>query len=750
MGSTCQGHTALISRLLRRTLLWTASAWLFLNPGKAALAAEAQKSVLAIFGDRSSLPGNVVVDRTIRSTLAQQFDVGIDIHSEYVDVQPLDQTYPALRDFLRSKYAGKRFDVILAVGIDGLRFVRDYGRELFPGVPVVAWGGREVIENWNSGPPVTGVLEPTNTNGGIKGALGFICKLQPEAEQLFVVSGASRTDRELETIAREDLGQSQGGIVVTYLAGLPLADLQTRLTTLPGKSAILFLTMTEDGMGTRLSNRDVLMRISPAANAPVYALGTVQLGTGILGSLLVNQERMAQETAEIMIRILRGERVEDIPIRESRPAPAVDWRQLRRWNIPESRLPPGTDLLYKEPSPWDLYKWRIIGVISLCAVEGFLIIALLAHRARRKRAEKAMRESERLLQSTIDALNAHVVLLDEDCKIIAVNQSWRRFAESNGYAGADKALGRNYLEVCESKLERNHARLVSDGIRCLLSGELDDFRFVFPGRHSNRESWYQLRMNRFYTDGLLRLVVAHENVTEIKQAHDAQQQLSGLLLRAQDEERRRIARDLHDVTAQNLASMKADLTRVRKESEVLGANAVEPLRESMLICDQVIQELRTLSYLLHPPLLDELGLVPALQWFVRGFIERSGIQVQILVAGNIGRLAADVETAFFRVVQESLTNIHRHSGSPHAVIWVTKEQDEVILRIKDEGHGIPGISPAAGPVTGPLPGVGILGMRQRLEQLGGRLEIESGSKGTTITARISISEERYAPHSGII
>src|SRR5882724_6353915 len=105
MVSTCQGHIALISRLLRRTLLWTASAWLFLNPGSVTLAYEAQKNVLAIYGNRNSLPGNVVVDRTIRSMLFQHFDVGIDIHSEYVDVMPLNQTYPALRDFLRRKYA---------------------------------------------------------------------------------------------------------------------------------------------------------------------------------------------------------------------------------------------------------------------------------------------------------------------------------------------------------------------------------------------------------------------------------------------------------------------------------------------------------------------------------------------------------------------------------------------------------------------------------------------------------------------
>jgi len=152
----------------------------------------------------------------------------------------------------------------------------------------------------------------------------------------------------------------------------------------------------------------------------------------------------------------------------------------------------------------------------------------------------------------------------------------------------------------------------------------------------------------------------------------------------------------------------------------------------------VIKELRTLSYLLHPPLLDDLGLIPALQWYVRGFMERSGIQVELHVNGEIGRLPTDLETALFRVTQESLTNIHRHSGSPSAIICTTQVQDEVVLQIKDRGRGISGngTSPVA-----PQPGVGIMGMGERLRQLGGQLDIESSDQGTIVTARVPVRIE---------
>jgi signal transduction histidine kinase len=239
-----------------------------------------------------------------------------------------------------------------------------------------------------------------------------------------------------------------------------------------------------------------------------------------------------------------------------------------------------------------------------------------------------------------------------------------------------------------------------------------------------------------------RFVVTYEDVTEIKQAHDTQQQLTDLLLRAQDEERRRIARDLHDVTVQNMVAIKADLAGLTKRAQNLEPVAAEMLEESVTLSNQVIKELRTLSYLLHPPFLDELGLVPALRWFVRGFIQRSEVKVELMVMEEIGRLPAQVETALFRVVQECLTNIHRHSGSTSAVIWLTKERDSIVLRVRDEGHGfsLPNIPDDQTETLSP--GVGILGMRQRLRQLGGRLEIESSPQGTCINASVSISEDQ--------
>jgi signal transduction histidine kinase len=213
-------------------------------------------------------------------------------------------------------------------------------------------------------------------------------------------------------------------------------------------------------------------------------------------------------------------------------------------------------------------------------------------------------------------------------------------------------------------------------------------------------------------------------------------ELSARLMQLQDDERRRIARELHDSVGQTLAALGMNLSLVRNDVERL-AGVITALNDSENLIREMSSEVRTISHLLHPPLLDEAGLCSALRWYVDGFAQRSRIKVDLDLPEDFGRLPGEMETAIFRVVQESLTNIHRHSGSPLATIQLRQHGDQVAVDISDKGKGIPPEKLQEMAATG-TPGVGIRGMRERLRQLGGTLEIESDRSGTVVTVRLPL------------
>ena len=205
----------------------------------------------------------------------------------------------------------------------------------------------------------------------------------------------------------------------------------------------------------------------------------------------------------------------------------------------------------------------------------------------------------------------------------------------------------------------------------------------------------------------------------------------------QDEERKRIARELHDSVGQLLAAIGMNINIVQAQSHKLDANAARAVSDNARLIEQVSTEIRTISHLLHPPLLDLAGLASALRWYVDGFSERSHIQVELEIPADLGRLPSDMEIAIFRIVQECLTNIHRHSGSATATIRLHQEGERLIVHVEDRGRGIPAEKQKE--LESGRGGVGFSGMRERVRQLGGTLEIQSQGSGTRVTAMLKVA-----------
>src|SRR5271166_6783390 len=236
-----------------------------------------------------------------------------------------------------------------------------------------------------------------------------------------------------------------------------------------------------------------------------------------------------------------------------------------------------------------------------------------------------------------------------------------------------------------------------------------------------------------------RTVELQEKNEELTMQTRVVRDLSARLLQSQDAERRKIARELHDSVGQLLAAISMNISQVTREKEKLSPQAQRCVEENQKLVQQSLTEIRTLSHLLHPPLLDEIGLESAIRWFADGFTQRSNIAVSLdLPPAGLNRLPEDLEIAIFRIVQESLTNIHRHSGSPTARIRLTQEDGLVHCEISDDGVGIPPEKQLELNSCG-LVGVGIRGMRERIRQLGGSIQVESNGHGTSVSVTLPVA-----------
>jgi PAS domain S-box-containing protein len=242
---------------------------------------------------------------------------------------------------------------------------------------------------------------------------------------------------------------------------------------------------------------------------------------------------------------------------------------------------------------------------------------------------------------------------------------------------------------------------------------------------------------------VLALAVVHD-VTLRKRAEQDLHLLSAELMRLQDEERRRIGRDLHDSTGQTLAALELGLAQLMHDSRLGGDAGRERLEHCVRLATQCSTEIRTASYLLHPPLLDELGLLSALRWLADGFRDRSAIEVRLDLPQTMGRLPPDDELCLFRIAQEALTNVHRHAASPWVAIRLKLESNSAMLEIEDAGRGMPRAYGAQSNINEPPLGVGLSGMRERIRQIGGTLSVQSTNTGTRVRTTISIAVPRDA------
>jgi PAS domain S-box-containing protein len=376
--------------------------------------------------------------------------------------------------------------------------------------------------------------------------------------------------------------------------------------------------------------------------------------------------------------------------------------------------------------------------------------------SRQREAEEALRASEERFRLLVQGVRDYAIfMLDPRGQVSSWNEGAQRI---KGYT-AGEIIGKHFSvfytheDVRAGKPQLNLKRAVEEG-RIEDEGwrvRKDGSRFwasvVITALRDDSGALYGFsKVTRDITEKRRAQEDLQKSYAALSASEHSLRELSGRLLKMQDEERGRLGRELHDTIGQYLSALKMTLevltsTPREKRSE-------EQLAECVRMTDDCIREVRTISYLLYPPMLEEMGLQTAIEWHIDGFTKRSGIQVDSEIQPDMGRLPRDIEVALFRIFQESLTNIHRHSGSPTAQVRLWLESGDVILEVQDHGKGAPpGVLESSGDSLGTL-GVGLRGMNERVRQLRGNLKLSSSDKGMTVRARIPLGEPHLVVPKG--
>lgn len=554
--------------------------------------AAGQKRALVLYSTRRDAQIVALGERELPRILEEGLNEGLDYYSEYFDRGrfPDDAYQNAFRDFLKRKYTGLSFDVVIAMQDVAADFVGRFREELFPGTPVVFFADGGGIPRL---PNATGIVASQNFGDTLRLATA----LQPGVRHVFVVTGAAAGDREFEAGARLQFQSFEPQLTFTYLTGLTTQALESRLSSLPAGSIVYYVLVDEDGTGAKFHPLDYLDRVAAVANAPTYCWVDSAMGHGIVGGGLKDQGRQIQAVGRLAFRVLRGEAADSIPVTsQDLNVPQVDWRELSRWGIDEGAVPAGTRIRFRDSSVWDRYRTYILSALVLLLAQSALIAGLLLQRFRRRQAEDQVRGGQ----------------------------------------------------------------------------------------------------------------------AELRTSYDRIRDLAARLLNAQEAERARIARELHDDISQQLALLSIDLELF---GGVADPSVRQMAREALGRTQDLARSVHDLSHRLHPAKLRLIGLAAALQG-LQHELARPGAAITVAHVDVPRNLPPDLTLCLFRIAQEGLQNALKHGRARNVSVELRGGSDRLVLTIVDDGIGFD-VDPAFGT------GLGLVSMDERLDAVGGALTIHS-------------------------
>lgn len=685
---------------------------------------EQQRRVLFLYPD-SEIPAVTSVTDGARQKFAQRSDLKIQLYREFLDLSRFpDPSHKTLTlGYLADKYASARPHVLFALGPDSLRLAIDNRASLAPGVPIVfCCVSPATLASINLPNDATGIVSDFDISKTVELARG----LQPTARELIIVAGSGPFDLRWVEIARRQLAP-HSDVKQRFLIGLPRAEILDEVGKLPRNNIVIMLSMFRDRTGRDFVPIEVSAEIASASSAPIYSPYSNVLGRGFVGGHSDTFEAIGAQAGDLIVRSLHGT-VLSGPRHSTTQAFRVDARQLERWGLPESRLPPDTIVMFKQASIWDQHRNLVLVTIAVIAYLSAALVTLALQIGRRRRAELRLRQSEERLNFA--AASAGIGLWQYDPR---TNELW-----SSDHCRKMFGLPASMPLTTDVMLDAVH---VSDrhvalaSVRAATHGSLDhgvsEFRVTDP---NGRDRWVEARGHTSIDgDGSVRVSGIFRDISAYKEAQLEAAVLSKRLLSLQDDERERIAQEIHDSTAQHLAAIGLNLVALEGRRGIAQgheAKIIEDMRGSLA---EAVREVRTISYLLHPQALTKSGLNATLRRYIDGFQRRTGITLVMRTTDIADRCPLPLQVAVLRIVQEALANVHRHAAASRASVKLRAVSGRLHLVISDDGHGV-GVSRDRRRLDAdalPL-GVGVPGMTARVRHFGGTVDIRSGPLGTSV------------------
>ena len=674
-----------------------------------------------------------MLDGTIRTVLNEGLPGRLDYYTEYLDTSrfPQAEYQEALRVFLARKYASQNFDIVIATTDAMFEFVNRYRDEIFPGAAVVF-----NTSSPRSGSRATGVVSPFD----FKSTLDLAIQLHPDLRHVFVVSGVSAEDRFFANLARTQFRAFEGRLSFTYSSGLSMPDLLRGVGELPAGTIIYFLTFFEDSNGAKFVPFDAFNRLAPVANAPIYHWTDIGMGYGMVGGRVLSIDVMARATANLALRVLNGEAPETIPVREiDSNITQFDWRQLRRWGISEARLPTGSIIRFRQLSLWDqvqaLHHRRHEPARAADGADRRAPCSpreTATGRERPARERRAFprdggygararlagghRQSVRLLQPTVARVpRAH-------------NGAGTRGWLDRGCAlrGSRPVPGDLHRGVrCTSIISNGYRLRRADGeYRWVLDSGVP--RFVPGGAFAGYIGSCIDITERKHAEAELR-----ESAAALLASNQQNQDLAGRLITAQEDERRRVARELHDDFNQRLALLSVQMELLGESESDIDAGERSGRMAAQL--RELSSDVHNLSHQLHPVKVEQLGLVTAAQSCCDDLAKQSGLDIEFAAESVPADLAPAISLCLYRIIQESLRNVVRHSQAKAARVQLWGDNGNLRLTVTDNGQGFDMTEAShAG-------GLGLVSMQERMRLLQGAIAVSSSpGQGTRVEATMPL------------